>query len=399
MVNEVTGRVKNHLAVRGGTIITPDRLIADGLVLAADGRLTYIGPEDEAEPLPDSVIIEAQGKLVLPGLIDTHVHGSHGDDVMLNGAEGIRRISRALLRYGTTSYLPSTISARHDDLLRAIEACVEAEENPDLAAEIIGVHVEGPFINAGKKGAQPLAGIRDPDPLQCLEYLRAAPARIKIMTLAPELPGGIELVRLLDQHGVIASLGHSEADYETALAAIEAGASHATHLYNAMPQLHHRQPNLTTACLHEPGIRAEIILDGIHVAPEMARLAFKAKGRDGLILITDAMMAVGCADGTYRLGDSDVRVEGEHCTLPDGVTIASSMLTMNRAVRLAISFTGVSMVDAVYMASLLPATLCGVADRKGSLEKGKDADIAVLNEDFSVFATIRGGEIGYREAA
>jgi N-acetylglucosamine-6-phosphate deacetylase len=395
----LTSRVKNNLAVLGGTVITTDRLIEDGLVLAADGRLTFVGPAHEAEPLQDSLIIEAQGKLVLPGLIDTHVHGSHGDDVMVNGAEGIRRISRALMHYGTTSYLPSTISARHDDLLRAIEACVEAEENPDLSAEIIGLHVEGPFINAGKKGAQPSAGIRDPDPNQCLEYLRAVPGRIKIMTLAPELPGGIELVRLLDQHGVIASLGHSEADYETALAAIEAGASHATHLYNAMPTLHHRQPNLTTACLNEPGIRAEIILDGIHVAPEMARLAFKAKGRDGLILITDAMMAVGCADGTYRLGDSDVRVEGERCTLTDGVTIASSMLTMNRAVSRAISFTGASLVDAVYMASLLPATLCGVADRKGSLEKGKDADIAVLNEDFSVFATIRGGEVGYGEAA
>ena len=389
----------SNLALLGGTVVTPDRLIEDGIVLAADGRITHVGPRHEAEPLPRSTIIEAEGKLVLPGLIDTHVHGSHGDDVMLNGAEGIRRISRALLRYGTTSYLPSTISARHDELLRAIEACVEAEENRGLAAEIIGLHVEGPFINAGKKGAQPQMGIRDPDVGQCLEYLRAAPGRIKIMTLAPELPGGIELIRLLNQHNVIASLGHSEAGYETALAAIEAGASHATHLYNAMPPLHHRRPNLTTACLNEPRIRAEIILDGIHVAPEMARLAFKAKGSDGLILITDAMAAVGCADGIYRLGDSEVRVKGERCTLLDGVTIASSMLTMNRAVRQAVAFMGVTLVDAAYMASLLPAILCGVADRKGSLEKGKDADIAVLNKDFSVFATIRGGEVGYREAA
>jgi N-acetylglucosamine-6-phosphate deacetylase len=399
VVTKVSNRLKNNLALTGGTVVTPDRLIEDGLVLAADGLITYVGPAHESEPLTDSTIIEARGKLVLPGLIDTHVHGSHGDDVMLGGAEGIRRISRALLRYGTTSYLPSTISARHDDLLRAIEACVEAEENSEPAAEIVGMHVEGPFINPGKKGAQPRSGIRDPDTAQCLEYLRAAPERIKIMTLAPELPGGIELVRLLDQHGVIASLGHSEADYETALAAIEAGASHATHLYNAMPALHHRKPNLTTACLNEPGIRAEIILDGIHVAPEMARLALKAKGRDGLILVTDAMAAVGCADGNYRLGDSDVRVEGERCTLLDGVTIASSMLTMNRAIGKAIAFMGTSLVDAAYMASLLPATLCGVAHRKGSLEKGKDADIAVLNEDFSVFVTIRGGEVAYRKDA
>lgn len=392
-------KARNNLAVRGGTVVTPDRSIENGLVLAEDGRITYAGPAQEVEPPSGSTIVEAQGKLVLPGLIDTHVHGSHGDDVMLNGVEGIRRISRAQLRYGTTSYLPSTISGRHDDLLRAIEACVEAEKNRDLSAEIIGIHVEGPFINAGKKGAQPEAGIRDPDLEQCLEYLRAAPGRIKIMTLAPELPGGLELVRLLHQNNVIASLGHSEADYETALAAMEAGASHATHLYNAMPALHHRKPNLTAACLNEPGIRAEIILDGIHVAPEMARLAAKLKGKDGLILITDAMAAVGCPDGTYALGDNTVLVKGERCTLLDGVTIASSMLTMNRAMVRAIAFTGVSLHDAAYMASLLPAAICGVADRKGSLESGKDADIAILNTDFSVFMTIRGGEIAHQAPA
>ena len=385
----------NSLSVRGGTVITPEQSIENGLVLIEDSSITYAGPAREAEPLPGSTIVEAQGKLVLPGLIDTHVHGSHGDDVMTAGVEGIRRISRSQLRYGTTSYLPSTISARHDDLLRALEDCVAAEENEEPAAEILGTHVEGPYININKKGAQPAAGIRRPDLDQCREYLRAAPRRIKIMTLAPELPGGIELVRLLCQNGVIASLGHSEADYDTALAAIEAGATHATHLYNAMPALHHRQPNLTAACLNEPEIRAEIVLDGVHVAPEMARLAAKVKGREGLILITDAMAAVGCPDGIYALGDSTVRVNGERCTLLDGVTIASSMLTMNKAVGKAVAFLGVSLPDAAYMASLLPATLCGAAERKGSLEKGKDADVAILNSDFSVFMTIRGGEIAY----
>ncbi|MBA3438731.1 MAG: N-acetylglucosamine-6-phosphate deacetylase, partial [Pyrinomonadaceae bacterium] len=306
---------------------------------------------------------------------------------------------RAQLRYGTTAYLPSTISARHTDLLTALEACVDAEANKDLAAEIIGVHVEGPFININKKGAQPKDGIRDPDLDQCREYLRAAPGRIKIMTLAPELPGGIELVRLLVQNNVVASLGHSEADYETALAAIEAGASHATHLYNAMPALHHRQPNLTTACLNEPAIRAEIVPDGIHVAPEMVRLAAKLKGRERLVLITDAMAAVGCPDGVYALGDSQVRVAGDRCTLLDGVTIASSMLTMNQAVGKAFAFTGMSLVDATFMASLLPAEICGVADRKGSLTAGKDADIAILHQDFSVRMTIRGGEVAYQATA
>ncbi|HYY57208.1 MAG TPA: N-acetylglucosamine-6-phosphate deacetylase, partial [Pyrinomonadaceae bacterium] len=275
---------RGRLAIVGGTVVVRDHAIENGVILIEDGRITFAGPSTGARPEPASAIIDATGQLVLPGLIDTHVHGSHGDDVMFSDAQGIRRISRAQLRYGTTSYLPSTVSAHHEDLLRALEACVEAADDTEPAAEIIGVHVEGPFINKNRKGAQPVETIRDPDLDQCLEYLRAAPGLVKIMTLAPELPGGLELIRLLIEHGVVASLGHSEADYETALAAIEAGATHATHLYNAMPALHHRQPNLTTACLNEPTIRAEIVLDGIHVAPEMARLAAKIKGREGLIL-------------------------------------------------------------------------------------------------------------------
>jgi N-acetylglucosamine-6-phosphate deacetylase len=390
---------RNRLAVVGGAVVTEDGVIEGGVVLAEDGRIVFVGASSEAAPEPGSQIVEAAGKLILPGLIDTHVHGSHGDDVMSGGAEGVRRISRAQLRYGTTAYLPSTVSARHDELLRALADCVAAEGDTEPAAEILGVHVEGPFINAGKKGAQPAAAIRDPDPAACAEYLRAAPGRVKVMTLAPELPGGLELIRLLVSEGVVASLGHSEADYETALAAIEAGATHATHLYNAMPALHHRRPSLTTACLNEPAILAEIIPDGVHVAPEMVRLAARAKGRDGLILVTDAMAAVGCPDGNYTLGSNQVVVRGELCTLTDGVTIASSMLTMNRAVGKAVAFTGMSLTDATRMASLVPAALCGVAERKGSLAAGKDADIAVLNADFSVAATVRAGGLAYTEAA
>jgi N-acetylglucosamine-6-phosphate deacetylase len=400
---QTSGERRGRLAIVGGTVITREQAIENGVILIEDGRIAFVGHSPEAEPEPASEIIDASGRVVLPGLIDTHVHGSHGDDVMFSDAEGIRRISRAQLRYGTTSYLPSTVSAYHEDLLRALEACAgaaaAAAEDSGPAAEIVGVHVEGPFINRNRKGAQPVETIRDPDLGQCLEYLRAAPGLVKIMTLAPELPGGLELIRLLIEHSVIASLGHSEADYETALAAIEAGATHATHLYNAMPALHHRQPNLTTACLNEPSIRAEIVLDGIHVAPEMARLAANVKGRDGLILITDAMAAVGCPDGVYTLGDNQVRVEGDRCTLMDGVTIASSMLVMNKALGNAVRFTGMSLVDAAYMASFMPAQVCGVSDRKGSIEVGKDADIAILDKDYSVIKTVCKGEIAYSATA
>ncbi len=389
-------RENNRLALVGGTVVTRDAKIEGGIVLVEDGRIAFVGEGSQADPEPGSTIVDARGRMVLAGFVDTHVHGSHGDDVTLSDADGVRRVSRALMRFGTTAYFPTTVSASRDVLLRSIEACAEAAAAPQgPAAEIVGIHAEGPFINARKKGAHAPEALRDPDPGECLEYIRASEDRLKLMTLAPEIPGGLELIRLLGEHGVVASLGHSEADYDTALAAIDAGASRATHLYNAMPPLHHRTPGLTAACLNEPAIRAEIILDGIHVAPEMASIAAKAKGRDGLILVTDATAAVGCPEGIHALGGLEVLVRGDMCTLLDGTTIAGSMLTMNRAVANAVRAVRMDIVDASYAASYLPALSCGLADRKGSLDAGKDADVVVLNPDFSVHLTLCGGEVGY----
>jgi N-acetylglucosamine-6-phosphate deacetylase len=277
-----------------------------------------------------------------------------------------------------------------------VEACREAARAPDRGAEIVGIHVEGPYINRRKKGAQPEEGIRDPDADECRRLLDVGDGLVRIMTLAPELPGALDLIRLLRRQGIIASLGHSEADYDTTLAAIDAGATHATHLFNAMPSLHHRNPGLAAACLNEPEIQAEVIADGVHLAPEMVRLAVRAKGPERVVLITDAMAAVGRPDGVYTLGKNKVIVRGDVCLLEDGVTIASSMLTMNFAVRNAQRFAGVPLTDAVRMATLVPAQVCGCADRKGSLEPGKDADLALLRSDFSVAATVLTGEMVYR---
>jgi N-acetylglucosamine-6-phosphate deacetylase len=389
----------NRMAIIGGAVVTPQRVIENGIVLCEDGEIGFVGPAGEAAPEPGSQIVDANGKVVMPGLIDTHFHGSGGDDVMANGSEGIRRISRALLKYGTTGYLPSTVAARHEALLRSIEDTIAAEtedrDSPETA-EILGLHIEGPYINLKFKGAQPEWGIRDPDFDECRELLETAAGRIKVMTLAPELPGGLELIRFLTAAGVVASVGHSDADYETALAAIDAGATRATHLYNAMSGVHHRKPGLAAACLNEPGIRTELICDGIHVDPRMAQLAWRAKGREGITLITDATAAQGIGDGDYKMGDFQIRVRGPLCTLMDEVTIAGSVLTMNIAARNAMKFTGMNLIDAAYSASLLPAQTCGVAGRKGSIEAGKDADIAVLHPDFSVSHTIRAGTIAYQ---
>jgi N-acetylglucosamine-6-phosphate deacetylase len=389
----------NRLAILGGTVVTPQTVIESGIVLCEDGKIKFVGEGGDAAPEPDSQIVAAGGKLVMPGFIDTHFHGSGGDDVMANGAEGIRRISRALLKYGTTGFLATTIAARHDALLRSVEDTIAAEtKDKDSAetSEILGLHIEGPYLNPKFKGAQPEWGIRDPDFDECRELLEAAAGRIKIMTLAPELPGGIELIRFLTAAGVAASVGHSDAGYDTALAAIEAGATRATHLYNAMSGVHHRKPGLAAACLNEPGIHAELVCDGVHVDPRMIQLAWKAKGRGGITLITDATAAQGIGDGDYTLGDVQIKVRGPLCLLMDGVTIAGSVLTMNVAARNAMKFTEMNLIDAAYAASLMPAQACGVAARKGSIEAGKDADIAVVDPDFSVLYTIRAGNIAYK---
>jgi N-acetylglucosamine-6-phosphate deacetylase len=386
----------NRLAITSGKVVTPGGIIEDGVVLCEDAKIKFAGSSKDAEPEPNSQIVNAAGKVVMPGFIDTHFHGSGGDDVMANGAEGIRRISRALLKFGATGFLATTIAARHEELMRAVEDTIAAEEKDALAAEILGLHVEGPYINVKFKGAQPEWGIRDPNFDECNQLLDAAAGRIKIMTIAPELPGGLEMIRLLNQAGVAASVGHSEADYDTALAAIEAGATRATHLFNAMSGVHHRKPGLAAAVLNEPGICAEMICDGVHVNPRMVALAWKAKGRDAMALVTDATAAQGVGDGVFTLGDFQIQVRGPLCTLMDGVTIAGSVLTMNRAVGNAIGFTGMSLIDAAHTASMLPAQVCGVADRKGSIEAGKDADLAILNPDFSVSHTIRAGAVGYQ---
>lgn len=390
--------MKYKLAITGGTIITEHQQIEQGILLCEDGEIKFIGAASEVFPEPDSTIINAAGKFILPGFIDTHVHGSGGDDVMTDGAAGVLRAAKKMLEYGTTSWLPTTIAAKHEEILFAIEATKQVENTSEPMSQILGIHLEGPFLNIKFKGAQPDEGIRDPNFDELEELLKLADGRIKIMTLAPELPGSMEMIKLLKSKNIVASLGHSECDYDTALAAIDAGATYATHLFNAMSGVHHRKPGLAACCLNEPGICAEIILDGVHVNSQMARLAMRNKGREGLALITDATTAQGCGDGIYQLGKFSVKVKGALCTLMDGVTIAGSVLTMNRAVKNAQEFMGINLIDAAYMAALMPAKRCGVETRKGSLEVGKDADLAILNSDYSVAATVVSGVLAYEQS-
>jgi N-acetylglucosamine-6-phosphate deacetylase len=385
-------------AITGGIVVLPTSEVPDGLVILDGAHIAYAGPTDGADIPPGARHVDASGLMVLPGLIDTHVHGTHGDDVMSHGPEGIRRISKRFAQYGTTGWLPSTISARHPELLAAVRWCVEAQDTPVEGAQILGIHVEGPYINMKRKGAQPAEGVRDPDLDEMRELILASEGQIRVVTLAPELPGALELIRVLVADGIIASIGHTDATYDEALAGIEAGATHATHLFNAMRPLNHRDPGVIAACLNQPEVIAEVIPDGVHLHPHIVKLALQAKGRDGAALITDAFSATGLPDGEHTLGPHTVHVRGPLATLADG-TIAGSILTMDRAVGNAMRFAGVSLPTAVHMASQVPALIAGCSQRKGSLEPGKDADVTLLDSDFRCRATWVGGRLVYSSLA
>lgn len=382
-------------AIYGGRLVLPDRVMEDGGLVLNEGKIEQCGPSAELDPPPGAGRFNAAGLLIFPGLIDTHVHGGWGDDVMSCGPEGLHRISSRFSSRGVTAWLPSTISARHQELLRAVGDCVTAAQNQPDGARIAGIHVEGPYINLRRKGAQPEEGIRDPDFDEVEELLQFARGTIRIMTLAPELPGGFELIERLQQAGVVASLGHSDADFDTAVRAIEAGASHATHLFNAMPPIHHRDPGLITACLNSPRVTAEVIPDGVHLHPSIVRLILRSKPAELIALITDAFSATGLEEGIHWLGPQQVEVKGSHCTLKNG-TIAGSIINMDDAVRNAIDFADITLPAASVMGSLVPARLSGLEDRKGSLRAGKDADVAIFTPNFRCVATWVEGRLVHR---
>ena len=331
---------------------------------------------------------------VVPGFIDAHIHGAMGADVMDASAEALTRIAAYLPAEGTTSFLATTMTGAP----AAIEAALRvagAYDSPPGTAEMLGVHLEGPFVNADKAGAQPAEYITAPDIDRFERWQAVSGQRIRVVTLAPEVPGGDALITHLAASGVRASIGHSACSAARAEAAIAAGAARGTHLFNAMNGLHHREPGAACALLANPVARAEIIADGHHVAPAMVNLAYRTAGAAGLMAITDAMRAKGLGDGQYTLGGQPVTVEHGQARLADG-TLAGSVLTFDRAFRNLRDYTGCNMAEAIAMTSANAAADLGVADRKGCLVPGYDADCVVLDAAFNVRLTICRGRIAYR---
>jgi N-acetylglucosamine-6-phosphate deacetylase len=348
--------------------------IEEGRIAAVDGGLGEGGD-----------VVELGERWLVPGYIDGHVHGGGGAQCNTTDAEEVAAVAQFHARHGTTGLLATTVAAPLEELRDATHAIAQC-----AAPNLLGAHLEGPFLSPRRPGAMDPAMFLGPDrPL--LERL-LEPGGVRLMTLAPELPGALELIEQLVRAGVIASIGHTCAGEAEVRAAARAGARAATHVFNAMPPFHHREPATVGAVLDLPEISCELICDGVHVDPVAMRLIYRAKGAAGIRLVTDAMAAAGMPDGEYRLGGRQVTVEGGRAVLKGGESIAGSTLTMEAAVQNAVHLLQAPVEKAVRMASANPARLLGLKGRKGEISAGLDADLVVLDEQLAVQATMVAGE-------
>lgn len=366
----------------GARVVLPTGTVTDGRVIVDEhGRIAGHAYEGDA-------LVDLSGHWVVPGFVDMHNHGGGGASFTSGTVAEVLEGVRTHREHGTTTVVASTVTGDMDFLARRAGVLAELAEQ----GEIAGIHFEGPFISPCRKGAHDESLLRDPDPAEVRKLIDAAHGQARMVTLATELPGGIDSVRLLAEHGVIAAIGHTDGTYEQTVEAIDAGATVATHLYNAMPALGHRAPGPVAALLADERVTVELIDDGTHLHPAAFQLAFRHAGADRVALITDAMDAAGFRDGRYLLGSLEVEVKDSVARLVEGGTIAGSTLTLDRAFKRAVTVDKLPVEYVVRAISANPARLLGVYDRVGSLEPGKDADLVVLDAQFELAGVLRKGE-------
>jgi len=373
-----------------GDVITPEGIIFNGFVGIKEGKIYYIGKKKDQ--LEYENFFDFKNHFISPGFIDIHIHGAYGKDFIDGTKEAINTITNFTSQTGVTGILPTILTAPIEvmtNAIKSIEDIMETEEY--IGSKILGINLEGPFLNVKYKGAQREDCILKPN-LETLKKLISK--HTKIMTLAPEIDGNLEIIQYLNKNNIKISVGHSDATTEELIKAISLGLSHVTHLFNGMRPLHHREPGIIGLALINDEISVELIADGFHLSPYILNLVYKIKPKDKIILITDSMMATGLSDGKYLLAGQEVVVENGKATLASG-TLAGSTLTLNRAVKNMVEKVGVKIEDAVYMASYSPALLLGLQNKKGSIELGKDADITVFDRNFQVKMTIVEGKIVY----
>ncbi|MBB6142503.1 N-acetylglucosamine-6-phosphate deacetylase [Silvibacterium bohemicum] len=372
-------------------LIAPEHLIEDPMVVIEDGLITHVASRAGAE-LPPGHHLHFAGCTLAPALFDVHIHGSAGHDVMEATPEAFTKIGRFLAQHGVGAYLPTTVTAPLEATLRSLAGMAKLIGSVEFGARPLGIHMEGPFLSPHKKGAHTERLLLTPSVELFERMWQASEGKIRLMTIAPELPGAEEVIAHATSLGVRVSLGHSNADSDAARRGVEAGAVSATHTYNAMRAFDHRSPGLLGEVLANDDLFAELICDGLHVASNAVRIYWKSKGPERAILITDAMGATGMPDGNYKLGELDVRVKDGVCLTGEN-TLAGSTLTLDRGVKNFSAMTGASIREVAALASRNPARMTGFAAEVGSLAVGRSADIVVLSAENDVLDTILRGEI------
>ena len=337
----------------------------------------------------DDQVLDASGCYVIPGLVDVHFHGCVGKDFSDATAEGLQKIADFELSQGVTYICPAGMTLPEDQLTKICENTAAHRAKNSGGAEVVGAHLEGPFLSMAKKGAQNGNFLHAPDIDMLRRLQKAAQGSVKLVTVAPEEPNAMEFIRGASQDGITVSVGHTAAGYEIASAAFGAGATHATHLYNGMPSLHHREPGVIGAAFDAPGTRVELICDGIHIHGSVVRLTFQMFGKERVVLISDSLRATGMPDGRYPFGGQEIEVHGNRATIADHPeTLAGSVTSLMGCLRQAVQF-GIPLADAVRASSYNPAQAIGMDDRAGSLENGKEASIVLLDEkDLSIRAIV-----------
>ena len=384
-------------ALKNIKIVTPFRIVNNGTIVITDKKITNMGKVGDVNLSSDIPVYDLNGKTVTPGFIDLLVHGGGGKGFADDSDESIKTVSDFFFSHGTTGMLASLFSKKIDLLKKDVDRIATyAEQHKD--SNIWGIHMEGPFINPEIKGAHKIEYLWEPNVDMWNELNSSARGSIKLMTIAPELPGNIDVIRAAASQGVVPSIGHTLALYDDIEKAIDNGAAHVTHMFNAMRPFHHREPGIMVAALLRNELKVELIADGIHVDPIVMKLLHNIKGSGGIILVTDAIRACGMPDGEYHFMDQKIIVKNKRAFLENG-TLAGSTLTMEEAIRNMVRMVGVPLTDAVRMASLNGAKVLGLEHEKGILAVGKDADLVVMDDDFVVHATIYEGQIKYQKGS
>lgn len=377
------------ILLKNGKFVLANRIVS-GDLLIIDGKIKKI--TEKENPLYENGI-DLKGKYVVPGFIDAHIHGAYGADAMDGTVEALKTISSFVVKHGTTNFLATTLTSTKEILENVLEKVAEVQDKELDGANIFGAHMEGPYFDIQYKGAQNEKYMKPAGIEEIKEYLSVKPGLVKLFSLSPKDETTLEAIKFLKENGVVVSVGHSAVNFDDVQKAIKAGLSHSTHTYNGMRGFTHREPGVVGAVLTNDAVMAEIIFDKIHVHPEAVRLLLKAKGVDKVECITDAMSATGLPDGNYKLGELDVYVKDSQARLVSNDSLAGSVLTLDKAFKNVIEL-GYSIFDAVKMTSTNAAKEFGL--NTGEISEGKDADLVVLNDDYSVDMTFVKGKLKYQ---